>query len=113
MDQFHVRIEDKSDAVIVRLRGDATIADTESMRKALDPLIARKPGTVVLDLSELAFINSLGLGVLLEFRQKLHSQSTKIRLAGAKPQVADVFRKTRLVELFPMYADAEQALTQT
>jgi len=59
------------------------------------------------------FINSLGLGALLEFRKDLRQRDVELRLAGANDMIADIFRKTRLVELFPMFETAERAVTES
>jgi anti-sigma B factor antagonist len=96
--------------VIVRLHGDATLTETDSLRDALSPALEAEPPCVVLDLSDLEFINSMGLGVLVEFRQELTRRGGQMRLAGATEAIAEMLRRTRLVELFPPYSDCDQAL---
>jgi anti-sigma B factor antagonist len=110
MNQFHVNIDDRPQCTIVELSGDISILQTDTLRKAFEPVVARRPGCVVLDLAKLVFINSLGLGALIEFRHNLSLHGSKVRLAGASDRIAEIFRKTRLAELFPMYPNADDAL---
>ncbi|QNN24209.1 STAS domain-containing protein [Planctomycetales bacterium ZRK34] len=110
MNQFHVNIEDRQQRVVVELSGDISILQTDTLRKAFAPVVERQPAHVVLDLAKLVFINSLGLGALIEFRHNLTQHGSKIHLAGASDRIAEIFRKTRLAELFPMYPTADDAL---
>jgi anti-sigma B factor antagonist len=109
MSDFQVQIVPKGSTVIVQLHGDATVQETDRFRIALEPALADAPTRVVLDLSLLTFINSMGLGVLLEFRKKLASSKVDLRLAGASAKIVEVFQRTRLAELFPMFPTADQA----
>ena len=110
MGEFSARTESRDNGVIVRLNGDASLTETDSLRDVLHPALKDNPRYVVLDLSELDFINSLGLGALVEFRQELTRRGGQLRLAGAKEPISDMLRRTRLVELFPPFPDCEQAL---
>ena len=107
--ELSITTEQHPRGMIVRLHGDATCTNSESLRTAIQPVVDSSPSRVVLDLSNLVFINSLGLGVLLEFRQQLIAGGGRLDLAGAHDDVIDVLRKTRLVELFPPYGTPEEA----
>jgi anti-sigma B factor antagonist len=108
-DQLTITTEQHPRGMIVRLHGDATCTNSEALRRAIQPVVDAAPSRVVLDLSHLLFINSLGLGVLLEFRQQLIAAGGRLDLSGAHDDVIDVLRKTRLVELFPPYGTPEEA----
>lgn len=112
MGEFSAHTEDRANGTIVRLHGDASLTETDSLREALNPALKADPPCVVLDLSDLEFINSLGLGALVEFRQELAQRGGRLHLAGASAPIADMLRRTRLVELFPAYPDCDQALEQ-
>lgn len=109
MSEFKVQIVPRGSTVVVHLHGDASVEATDRFRSALQPAIAGKPSRVVLDLTLLEFINSMGLGVLLEFRKQLAQFKTELRLAGASQKITEVFKRTRLAELFPMFPTADKA----
>ncbi len=110
MQDFSIKIVDRDSAVIVRIVGDADVSHIDALRAALAAVLTARPPRVVLDLSDLTFINSLTLGVLVQFRHDATAAGSTLRLAGAKERVTDVLRKTRLVELFPLYDNPDHAL---
>jgi len=57
-------------------------------------------GTVTLDCSSLDYISSAGLGVLLKTQKRLLASSGKLRLAGLKPHLHDVFTYSGFDQLF-------------
>ena len=57
-------------------------------------------GTVTLDCTALDYISSAGLGVLLKTQKRLLAANGKLRLAGLKPHVQDVFTYSGFDQLF-------------
>ncbi len=111
VDQLQIDIRPDDRGTVVSLRGLATISHAEKLRAALSPVVQKGLGRVVLDLSCLEFINSDGLGALLEFRKNLAAVGAQLRLCGVRGQIADLIRKTRLFLIFQIYDDAELALS--
>ena len=111
MSEFAVDIDSQPNGMIARLRGSASNIHAESMRNALANILQQRANPVIIDLGELDYIASAALAELISFRQNLQSYGGCMRLAGARDQIAELFEKTRLVELFPMYPSATDALT--
>ncbi len=57
-------------------------------------------GTVTLDCSGLDYISSAGLGVLLKTQKRLLASNGKLRLAGLKPHLLDIFTYSGFDQLF-------------
>lgn len=57
-------------------------------------------GTVTLDCGGLDYISSAGLGVLLKTQKRLLASNGKLRLAGLKPHLLDVFTYSGFDQLF-------------
>src|SRR5262245_43013350 len=57
--RLEVEVHETGPEVVVRLRGEAGVAEAGALEAALLPVVARRPGCVTFDLSELAFISSL------------------------------------------------------
>lgn len=98
--------------VVVRLQGEVTEVEADRVRAVLGGVVDQNPRRVVLDLSELTFITSQGLGVLLEFRRQLSATGATLRLAAVREDIAGMLRKTRLAEIFPMYPTQELAMRE-
>ncbi len=88
------------DAAIVALKGEAGFQDVSTLQFHLRQLLSRRLALVLLDVSELRFIASLGLGVLVEFRRGLLRTGGRLKLTGLRPHVLEAFRRARLDDLF-------------
>lgn len=69
-----IRIEAVGSARVVRLGGELDLYNAEQVRSALAEVLAEAPERVVVDLSEVEFIDSTALGVLIEARTKLENR---------------------------------------
>jgi len=108
---FDVRVAKRLDeAAVVTLHGSAGMVEAPRISETLEALLAEKPLLIVLDLSEMEFIGSCGLGAILEARHHCRLYGGQLRLARARPQVLDVLERTALTHLLPVYATTEEAL---
>jgi anti-sigma B factor antagonist len=65
---------------------------------------------LVVDLSEVRFIDSSGLGALLSGYKNATLRSGTFVLAGLQPRVQSMFELTRLHRVFEIYPSVEDAL---
>lgn len=78
---------------------DATCA--EYVRDQLDELIENKIERVVIDMSDLDFMDSTGIGVLLGRYKKLKARSVPIFLASPKKSVEKVLLLSGIYNIMP------------
>ncbi len=102
--------EQHGDLLIVRVmedRIDAAVAIQfkDRMRDVLQVPSAR----VVLDLAQVAFLDSSGLGAVVAV-MKLLGPTRKLELAGLTPSVEKVFRLTRMDSVFTIHATVPAGL---
>jgi anti-anti-sigma factor len=81
-------------AVVIAGRLDA--AQSPAAQSFLDKV----QGSVTLDCSQLEYISSAGLGVLLKTQKRLIASAGKLRLAGLKPHMRDIFTYSGFDKLF-------------
>ena len=62
------------------------------------------------DLSQVTFVASLALRMLLTTSKAVQPLGGDLRLTGLQPQIAEIFRKSRFDTLFKIYPDRESAL---
>lgn len=96
--------------LIIKIAGDAGVENVPALELELTRLSATHPSLVVFDLSELDFIASLGMGALMAFRKGIVRTGGIVRLAAAKPQVLDSFKRAALKELFNTCDTVDEAL---
>ncbi len=65
---------------------------------------------LVVDLRDVQFIDSSGLGALLSAHQNAAQRSTSFVLAGLQPRVRSMFELTRLQRVFEIYPGLQEAL---
>lgn len=93
--------------VVNEARIDAAVA--LKFKEAMRGLTEDGPDTVVLDLSQVQFVDSSGLGAIVATMKALGRGRT-LALAGLTPTVEKVFRLTRMDSVFPMFASLNDAL---
>ena len=96
------------DAVVVHVGGDLDVYTAPRLRETLAEVVANG-GRLVLDLSEVHFIDSTALGVLVSTQQQTQSTGSELRLVVDDPYLLKIFRITGfdgLFSIFPQVADA-------
>ncbi|MEM6480505.1 MAG: STAS domain-containing protein [Pseudomonadota bacterium] len=68
------------------------------------------PERVVLDLSNVAFVDSSGLGAIVASMKQMGDKH-RLELAGLNHDVAKVFRLTRMDSIFDIHSDVASALS--
>lgn len=77
--------------ITVAVKGDLDLKTADPLRDALDRLIERyRDKHLILDLTEVDFVDSSGLGVILGRYRRLAGQGRTMALTGAKPAVRSV-----------------------
>lgn len=67
------------------------------------------PDRVIVDLSEVDFIDSSGLGAIVAAMKQLR-EGQRLELAGLTPTVSKVFRLTRMDTVFSLFDTLEEAV---
>jgi anti-sigma B factor antagonist len=74
-------VSETGDALVVRLAGELDLSNAPALREALLELAARGPSRLVLDLSEVTFVDSTVLGLLVEVRSRVASRDALVLAA--------------------------------
>ena len=83
-------------------RGDVAVAgrlDAASAPRAQE-FLNGITGNCVLDLANLEYISSAGLGVLLSTHKRLMSEGSGLELTNVNPHIGDIFRYSGFDKLF-------------
>jgi anti-sigma B factor antagonist len=100
----------KGDVLVItpaESRIDAAVAI--QFKDGMRTLTQDSGGRVVLDLRRVDFVDSSGLGAIVGAMKQLGGQA-RLELASLTPNVAKVFRLTRMDTVFTIHASADQAL---
>jgi len=88
----------------VSISGEFTFSDNVAFRDLTARLLQMPGPRIVIDVAQLAFIDSAGLGMLLIVRDEAEEVSRKLVLRGAQGQVQRMFAVTRFDTLFTVEA---------
>lgn len=84
---------------------------TENLRQAIDNEIERRGiRTVILNLEDVSFIDSSGLGVILGRYKKLLPMGGKIMISNVPPHIYKVMELSGLPKIIRFFSDETQSL---
>lgn len=99
-------------AVVVRIGGSVGIVEADQLYRKLEELASSEASIVILDLSEMDFICSSGLGAIISGHVKSRRHQGQFKLVSPQPAVRRLLETTRLTKLFPLYDTVDQALRE-
>jgi len=109
---FSAEIADanKEGTKVVHLSGELDETSIEGLREKLDPLLNDRAVTqLILDLTNLEFINSKGIGYIVSIHTHLAKDSRVMKIAGANEAVMDVISLVGLTTIIPYFNTLEEA----
>jgi anti-sigma B factor antagonist len=94
-------IEDENDEdILVRLRGRLTIDSSPAFRDRLLATLRRQPPAVIVDLTEVSYMDASGIATLVEGLKTARNRQTTLCLKGLQGRVRHLFEFTGLLTLF-------------
>lgn len=96
--------------MVAQLVGEIDTFDSEGLGVALAQVAASPPAGVVLDFSQVTYIASMGLSMLLKLAQELRKSKCKLAIAAVTPAVRTVLDTVHLGSAIPIEASVEAAL---
>lgn len=88
-----------TDAPVVKVHGEVDMATAPQLAKAVTEVLEMPPRTLVFDLTEVTFLDSSGIKVLLHARRPLPEEGSVV-LRRPQPAVLQVLEITDLAGLF-------------
>ena len=89
-----------------KITGRVDITTAEAARKTGEEIVQRSEKTV-LDMSDIAYISSAGLRVLMSLFDLAESSGKEFAVAGAEGTVERVLKETGMDAVLPMYGSVE------
>jgi anti-sigma B factor antagonist len=95
---------------VLPLAGEIDLHVSPIIRTSLNGMIAKKPKQLVIDLSGVSYIDSAGLGAVIEAMKQVEAYGGKFALAGLQKTVRSIFEMSRLDQVFSIFPDVDTAL---
>lgn len=109
-DQIEVTTEVLEGTTIIKPIGEIDLSRAPSLRHHLKEAQAAKPGTLVIDLAEVPYMDSSGVATLVEAMQIARRNKSRIILCSMQERVKSIFEIARLDAVFTIVENREIAL---
>jgi len=86
--------------VLVSLSGSIYVAEAAQLREDLIGYIKKEPKTFIIDLENVDYIDSTGLGTLLHVRKRAQKNGGSVIITGLTGLVKELFEMTQLTKVF-------------
>lgn len=108
---FSVEVTEAPNGVgVVIVHGQADLHTASELRSAITGAIDGGAVSLVVDLSEATFIDSMTLGVLLGAVKRLRPSGGKVSVVCADPHIRRIFEITLLDRVFALHTDRDAAV---
>lgn len=104
--------EEHSGATVLRIRGDVDLATEERLVETVRAVMAEEsPRRILLDLSDVGFMSSSGIGYLLVLTAEARAQGSRLGVvSGGNAYVTRPTEAMRLGRALQLYRSVEDAL---
>lgn len=100
----------QGDVTVLAIKGRLDTLSASALDKKLNEIRQNNISKILIDLSELMFIASSGLRVLLALGKSVKANNGRLALAHMQQHVKDVFDVAGFTMLFSIYLSNEEAL---
>jgi anti-sigma B factor antagonist len=100
------------DITILTVNGDLVIGEPETtFKKTVTQLLEEGRVNLLVDLSNVGFLDSSGLGALVRALTQSQKEGGQTKLLNAGPQVRKLLQMTKLDSVFELHSDLEAAVS--
>jgi anti-sigma B factor antagonist len=100
-------------AVIIKFADEKILEDKDiaAIREAIMSVVEQTQRiNLVLDFTNVKFLSSAVLGLLIRVSKKVYERDGQLRLCNINPKIYEIFKITRLTKVFDIYPDTENAV---
>jgi anti-sigma B factor antagonist len=108
---LQIDVREHEGLFIVTAKGEIDVWTAEALRQSLHDLQADGQPQVLVDLTEVPFVDSTGIGVLVGGLKRAREAGGSLSLVVDSPGVLKVLRITSLDQVFPVHATLAEAIT--
>lgn len=111
---MHFSIEEKSNYTLLTFTGRMMGSELQDFHNQVKQLIEKDRTVMIADLSEVTFLNSSGLGMLIAALTSLKKAGGDLILCSASEKIESLFRVSKLFSIFTYYdtlGEAEKAVS--
>lgn len=111
MSTMKAELVEIGDVTVVRAKGKITIGEGDvKMRETIEGLLAKSKTKILLDLGQVSFMDSSGVGELVGCYTTVMNRGGKLKLLNLTKKIHDLLQVTQLHTVFDCYSTEDEAL---
>ncbi|MFW5782778.1 MAG: STAS domain-containing protein [Candidatus Muiribacteriaceae bacterium] len=104
---FKLDVDRKNDVLILRPQGDLDYNFELEIKERMEESLS-EPVNTVIDLSEVSYIDSVGISIMTYMKQELKKKGFELYFYNPVDSIRKVFKMTRLDHYIPIIEDKEK-----
>ena len=102
------KLQSQSSAAIFVLKGELNNQTSGQLNQAISTMLDAPAKALVLDMKEISFISSTGIGVIVKTRNTLKQKGSDLTMVNVQPQIKRVFDIMQLTPILKVCEDQEE-----
>jgi anti-sigma B factor antagonist len=98
---------------VVVVGGEIDVYTAPKLREQLIDLVSAGNYDIVVDMENVEFLDSTGLGVLVGGLKRVRAHDGSLRLVCTQERILKIFRITGLTKVFPIHSSVDEAVAAT
>jgi len=109
---MEITTRDCNDVKVVCFKGRIVYDTEDIVKKETEKLIKGTIKNLVFNFAELTYINSSGLGLLINILKQVRAAKGDVKLSNLRPELMELFKITSLNSVFDISADEDTAVAK-
>ena len=105
-----VSTEKKGNAIVLSVEGDIEFDDSIQLNETFNNIIKKESAKIVLNLKECNYIDSSGLGSLVEGLKATQKANGDLRLTNLNEDFKEILMMTRIIKYFQIFDNVDDAV---
>ena len=106
-----IQMREEGNVAVLALNGRLDLASGSTLKEYIKRLSEKNMTSVHLNLADVEFINSSGLGALVSIMKEIRLLKGRLTLSNLASYVQEIFEITQLSHIFEIYATEQEALS--
>ncbi|UCC45184.1 MAG: STAS domain-containing protein [Candidatus Zixiibacteriota bacterium] len=107
---MEIELREEGGVVVLTLKGRLDLASGSGLKEQVKELLNKEKNLLHLNLSQVDFINSSGLGVLVSIMKEARLGKGRLTLSDLASYVREIFEITQLSHIFEIFPSEAEAL---
>lgn len=102
-----IKLHEKQGYYVVYLKGSLDMYTSVELKSQTDGIALKKDEKIILQLNDVSYIDSSGIGVLIKIVNAVQAQGGAVYLTGIKPMIEKIFKVAGLMNFFSFITEEE------